>query len=170
MDTIPIEIIHMIYSYLFFPIDIIGFMLTCREYSYLPLDTRYHLGVWKHRCHLHVDVRQIKQFIFTILTQFMEQSLRVTNKLTYYKLTHYNQKLQCMVKNSYRASYLHIITDKQGVMIDSHSIHTYDRTSITGTGSSRLITNLHEETRDKILNLMEKRNITNNMSNEFLRI
>ena len=90
MDAIPIEIVHIIYSCLFFPTDIIRFMLTCRKYSYLPLDTKQLLNTWKCRYNCNKNISLIKQFIVTDdLHTTIESSLRITNKLTFYRYSHY---------------------------------------------------------------------------------
>lgn len=166
MDSIPIEIIHLIYSRLFFPRDIIGFMLTCKHANAIDLNTRQILLTWKNMYRVHKDILLIKQFILpNWIHDDIECSLRITSKVTHYRYVHYNQSSDDCSSYVDDGPSLRIITDTNDcvIMEDAFGLNIVDIFNRTpyrlGLNCSIDKISSHEE----IATCMRERNILNSI-------
>lgn len=125
MDTLPYELIHLIYDYLFSARDIIAMMSAGKlTYNHIPSNTRQILSTWKLRANIHNEIRNIKHFIADIwnVNGFcIELSIRISNKLVIYQLIYDDDAST----NMPGPGYFHAANNNETTMIQDEFVDIY---------------------------------------------
>ena len=89
METLPCELVGMIYEYLYMYRDVVGLSLTCSQlHNNVPNEQLRVLSILRSYVNINAEINNIKYYMASC--HDTEHSLRIKNKAVLYTLTHFN--------------------------------------------------------------------------------
>lgn len=117
MQTIPYELIHIIYNYLYKPLDIIRLSLTCKYLcTYVPLEQVRILNIRRQYISINNAINNIRYFVTKNLetSWYTQRSLRIGDRAVLYIYGVYETRT--VDKNLYVQSGTTLFMDIMGKM------------------------------------------------------